>query len=92
MFNSLGPRGVQPTRLLCPWDSPGKNTAVGCHCLLQGIFPTQGLNRNLLHCLHWQAGSLPLRHLGISYLEREIHRDTYYITSHILYNMCYVIY
>ena len=34
--------GLQPTRLLCPWDSPGKNTGVGCHALLQGIFPTQG--------------------------------------------------
>ena len=33
-----------PTRLLCPWDSPGKNTGVGCHFLLQGIFPTQGSN------------------------------------------------
>ena len=43
--------------VLCPWDSPGKNTAVGCHALLQGIFLTQGLNRSLLH---WQAGSLPL--------------------------------
>ena len=31
-----------PSRLLCPWDSPGKNTRVGCHALLQGIFPTQG--------------------------------------------------
>ena len=31
-------------RLLCPWDSPGKNTGVGCHALLQGIFLTQGLN------------------------------------------------
>ena len=30
-----------PTRLLCPWDSPGKNTGVGCHFFLQGIFPTQ---------------------------------------------------
>ena len=36
--------------LLCPWDSPGKNTRVGCHFLLQGIFPTQGLNLGLLHC------------------------------------------
>ena len=33
-----------PARLLCPWNSPGKNTAVGSHSLLQGIFPTQGLN------------------------------------------------
>ena len=33
-----------PTRLLPPWDSPGKSTGVGCHFLLQGIFPTQGMN------------------------------------------------
>ena len=41
--NSLQPHGLQPARLLCPWDSPGKNTGVGCHSLLQGIFLTQGL-------------------------------------------------
>ena len=40
----LQPHGLQPTRSLCPWDFPGKNTRVGCHFLLQGIFPTQGLN------------------------------------------------
>ena len=34
----------------CPWDSPGKNTGVGCHFLLKGIFPTQKLNSGLLHC------------------------------------------
>ena len=39
-----------PARLLCPWDSPGKNTGVGCHPLLQGIFTTQGLNPGLPHC------------------------------------------
>ena len=48
--NSLRPHGLQPARLLCPWDSPGTNTGVGCHFLLQGIFPTQGSNRGLLHC------------------------------------------
>ena len=37
---------------LCPWDSPGKNTGVGCHALLQGIFLTQGLNLHLLQFLH----------------------------------------
>ena len=37
------------TSLLCPWDSPGKNTGVGCHAVLQGIFPTQGLNLSVLH-------------------------------------------
>ena len=52
MPNSLRPHGLQPTRLLCPWDFPGKYTGVGCHFLLQGIFPTQGLILSLLHC--WQ--------------------------------------
>ena len=42
--NSLRPHGQYPTRLCCPWDFPGKNTGVGCHFFLQGIFPTQGLN------------------------------------------------
>ena len=36
--------------MVCPWNSPGENTGVGCHFLLQGIFPTQGLNPGLLHC------------------------------------------
>ena len=37
------------TRLLCPWDSPGKNTGVGCHSLLQGIFLAQGSNLGFSH-------------------------------------------
>ena len=44
------PHGLQPTRLRCPWDSPGKNPGVGGHSLFQGIFPTQGSNQGLLHC------------------------------------------
>ena len=55
--DSLWPHGLQPNRLLCPWESPGKNTGVGCHFLLLGIFLTQGSN---LHILHWQVDSLPL--------------------------------
>ena len=47
-------------RLLCPRASPGKNTGVGCHALLQEIFPTQGSNLCLLRLLRWQAGSLSL--------------------------------
>ena len=43
-----------------PWDSPGKNTGVGCHAFFEGIFLTQGLNLHLLCLLHWQVGSLPL--------------------------------
>ena len=59
------PYGLEPARLLCPWDSPGKNTGVGCHAL-QGIFPTQGSIPYLLCLLHWQAGSLPLAPPGKS--------------------------
>ena len=50
MSDSLRPHGLQPTRLLCPWDFLGKDTGVGCHFILQGIFPTQGWNPGLLHC------------------------------------------
>ena len=48
--NSLQPYRLWPTRLLRPWDFPGKNIGVGCHFLLQEIFPTQGSNPALLHC------------------------------------------
>ena len=50
MSDSLQPHGLQPTRLLCPWNSPGQNTGAGCHSLLQGISPAQGLNPGLLYC------------------------------------------
>ena len=62
LSNLLVPHGV--TRLLCPWGCPGKNTGVGCHFLLQGIFLTQELNLHLSCLLHWQADSLPLVPLG----------------------------
>ena len=48
--DSLQPHGLYPTRLLCPWNFPGKNTGMGSHFPLQGIFPTQGSNPGLLHC------------------------------------------
>ena len=54
------PLGCSQSRLLFPWDFLGKNTEVGCHFLLQGIFPTQGLNSGQ----YWQVNSLPLSHLG----------------------------
>ena len=50
LSDSLRPYEVQPTRLLCPWNSPDKSTRQGSHFLLQRIFLTQGLNRGLLHC------------------------------------------
>ena len=48
---------------LCPRDSSGKNTGVGCHSLLQGIFPTPGIEPGS-PILHWQADSYPLYHQG----------------------------
>jgi len=41
---------TDPSRFLCPWDSPGKNTGAGCHALFQRIFPTQKSNPSLFHC------------------------------------------
>ena len=72
VFDSLWPRGLQPARLLCPWDSPGKNTGVGCHSLLQGIFSTQGSN---LHLLHWQTDYIAQNNLE--------HRDNISLCSKI---------
>ena len=57
------PVDCSPTRLLHPWDSPGKNTGVSCHFLLQGILPTQGSNPDLPHC---RQTLYPLSHEGKS--------------------------
>ena len=64
MSNSLPPHGLQPTGLLCPWNSPGKNTGVSWHFLLQGSFVTQGLNLRLLHLLQGRWILYPLSQLG----------------------------
>ena len=64
MSHSLQPHGLQPVSFLCPWSFTGKNAGVGCHSLLQEIFPTHGWNLCLLHLLHWQANPLPLSHLA----------------------------
>ena len=56
--DSLRPYGPSPTRLLFPWDPPGKNTGVGCHALHQGIFPTWGMNSRLPMSPELQVGSL----------------------------------
>ena len=50
--DSLRPRRLSPTRDLCPWDFPGKNTGVGCYFLLPRIFLTQGLNLHFLNYRH----------------------------------------
>ena len=61
MSDSLRPHGLEPAKFLCPWDFPGRNTGVGCHFILQGIF----LESNLifLWLLHSQAASFQLSHL-----------------------------
>ena len=58
------PVGCRLPGFLCPWESPGKKTGMGCHALLQGILPTQGSNQCLSCLLNWQAASLPLAPLG----------------------------
>ena len=58
--NTLRPHRLYPTSLLCPWNFPVKNTGVGCHVLLKGIFPTQGSSSHFLCLLPWQADSLLL--------------------------------
>ena len=61
MSNSLQPHGLWPARLLCPWNSPGKNTGEGGHSLLLGIFPTERSNLGLPHC---RQSLYPLSHQG----------------------------
>ena len=60
LSDSLQPHGLWPARLLCLWDFAGKNTGVGCHALLEVIFPTQRLNLHLLCLLHRQVDSLSI--------------------------------
>ena len=62
LSDSFRPHELQPARLLCPWDFPGKNIEVGSHSLLQGIFPTQG---SIPCFLCWQVGSLLLSHQAV---------------------------
>ena len=56
MSDSLCPIGLQPARLLCPWNISDRNTGVGCHFLLQGIFANQGSNSCLFHLLLFIGG------------------------------------
>ena len=66
MSDSFLPQGLQSPRLFCPRSSPGKNAGVGCHSLLQRVFPTLGLNLGLLHCrqtlYHLSHQGRPIRH------------------------------
>ena len=69
MPNSLPPCGLKPTKFLCPKHSPGKNTGLGCHALLQEIFLTQELNPHLLWSLYfWATGEAPIHPYLCSYI------------------------
>ena len=82
MLSHFSPSWLFVTRLLCPQDSPGQNTGVGCHALLQGIFLIQGLNLLSLLLLHWQPGSLSFAPLGNS--------TTVYIKPIYIYMYIYI--
>ena len=64
MSDPLWPRGLWPARLLCPWDSPGKNTGLGCHALLHMIFLSQGIKPTSPVSPALQVDSLLLSHQG----------------------------
>ena len=81
MFDPLRLCGLQPARLLCPWDSPGKNTGAGCHSFLQGIFPAQGSNPG--SALQWIP--YQLSHQGSSlFLKSKIEETNYRLSQNIL--------
>ena len=82
MSDSLRPHGLDPARLLCPWNSPGKNTGVGCHFLLQGflfcilVFWPQDM---------WDLGSLTRDRTHTPHTERSLnHWTTREVTLFIL--------
>ena len=69
MFDSVQPHRRQPTRLLCPWDSPGKNTGVGCHFLLQcmkGKVKVKSLSRVRLFVTPWTSAYQAPPSMGFS--------------------------
>ena len=72
---TVRPHGLQPARLLCPPDFPGKNTRAGCQFLLQGTFTTQESNP---HLLHKQVDSLLLRYQGSPWTQRHTHKKRQY--------------
>ena len=85
--DSLWRHRTYPTRLLCPWHSPGKNTGVDCHPLLQRIFLTQELNPGLLHCrqiLYY------LNHKGSPVSITEVPFRACFLAMHILWKTTFV--
>ena len=89
--DSVWPHGLSPARLLCPWGFSRQETGVGCHFLLQGIFPNQGSNLGLLHC---RQTLYPLSHQGIPskifWLEVLMRRFTYWLKSIDFWNISHM--
>ena len=85
--DSLWPQGLQPARLLCPWDSPGKITGMCCPSLLQRIFQTQGSNPGILHCrqipyhLSYREVSMGITDVGIWFRTKSCHVCFVYLPS-----------
>ena len=75
---TLQSHGLLPARLLCPWNSPGKNTGVDRHALLQGIFPTQ--RSNSIQSPRYRQVLYHLSHQGSPYLP---YLDFYGLTIHL---------
>ena len=86
----LWPHGLQPASLLCPWDFPGKNTGLSCHFFFQGIFPSQGLNPNLLHCRWilycWATGEAPCQVLNEIRLELALIRFELFVLEYFVFS------
>ena len=80
LYLTLQPHRMWPAGLLCPWNSPGKNTEMGSHSFLQGIFLTQGSRLGLLHCRQilyiWANTYIPSTMLSYCNIQRWlIHRE-----------------
>ena len=89
LHDSLWPHELQPARLLCSWDIPCKNSRVGCHALLQGIFPDAGIKPVSPLSPVLQAGTLPLNQRGKPILFPEIILFLYSKSSPLLSVCCH---
>ena len=89
----MQPHGLQPARLLWPWDFLGKNSGVGCHFLLQGICPTRGSNPHLLHWKSvlycWATGEAPLSKALLVLLNKRF-REKQSWFSHVEADFCVI--
>ena len=95
MSDCFSPHGLQPTRLHCPWDAPGKNIGVGFYFLLQGIFATQVsciscIGRQILyHCATWGTHCLHIAfQRSCSVMVQGRYRDEIAPVSNVIASSC----